>query len=375
MFRRIRPIIIKELRQIRRDTRSLGLLLVFPAFLVFLIGYALNFDVKHVKLAILDQDRSPRSREYIRAFSTSEYFDIGYNVGSYADLTTLLNEGKAQMAVVTPVKFAADLLAGRDVDVQFLVDGSDANTATMAIGYAASITQTYSASIATAALARSGRESYVPVDFRPKIWYNPELVSAKFLLPGLFGFILMLSAVISTSLSVVREKEHGTMEQLMISRLHTAEIIIGKTIPYLAVSLLSSVLILATGYIFFQISVRGSLVWFYAGTTMFLLGALGQGLFISTIAPNQQMAFLISVLTSLLPTFLLSGFVFPISSMPVVLQILSNITPTKFYLIVVRGIILKGVGLAAFWDQLLYMAIFAGITLTLSSVRLLRRAE
>lgn len=374
-FKRIRPIIIKEFRQIRRDKRSLGVLLVFPALLVLLIGYALNFDVKHISVAVFDQDKTQSSREFVRSFSNSEYFDFNYSVQSYEEIDMLLDEGKVLIVFVIPTNFSKELLAGRDAKLQILVDGSNSNTATTAIGYSNAIVQAYSMRIALETLARSGKELYVPIDLHPKVWYNPELISAKFLVPGLIGFILMLSAVVSTSLSVVREKERGTMDQMMVSPLKTGEIILGKTISYLIIALVASVLVLLIGYFFFDISIRGSIIWLYVGIFIFLLAALGQGLLISAISHTQQVAFIISVFSTLLPALILSGFVFPIRSMPIALQIISNLTPPKFFLIVIRDVILKGVGPAAFWEQLVYMLIFAAVTLGLSTRLLLKRAN
>ena len=373
MFKRIRPIIIKEFRQIRRDKRSLGVLLVLPAFLIFLIGYALNFDVKHISLAVYDQDRTQTSREFIQSFVNNEYFEYNYDVTDEGEIDKLLGEGKALIAIVIPPDFSKSILANRDATVQILIDGSNANTATTAIGYLNGIIQNFSGKLTAKALQRVGRELFPPVDFRPKVWYNPELVSAKFLVPGLIGFILMISAVVSTSLSVVREKERGTIEQIMVSPLNTAEVIIGKTLPYLLVGLLASALVLVVGFLLFDISIKGSLLWLYAGIVLFLLAALGQGLLISTIAETQQVAFIMSVFSSLLPTFLLSGFVFPIRSMPIVLHILSNVAPAKFFLIVVRSVILKGVGPSAFWEQLIFLIMFASATIGISSLRLQKR--
>ena len=374
-IKRIRPIVIKEFRQIRRDKRSLGVLLVFPALLVLLIGYALNFDVKHISVAVFDQDKTPTSREFVRSFSNSEYFDFNYSVENYSEISKLLDEEKAMIAVVIPPDFSSNLLGGKNTTLQILVDGSNSNTATTAIGYINAVVQTYSQNIAIATLARYGKEPYVPVNVQPRVWYNPELLSAKFLVPGLIGFILMLSAVVSTSLSVVREKERGTMDQMMVSRLQTVEIILGKTISYLIIALLASVLVLLIGYVFFDISIRGSFFWLYVAIFIFLLAALGQGLLISTVAQTQQVAFIISVFTTLLPSLILSGFIFPIRSMPVALQVISNLSPPKFFLVALRDIILKGVGPAAFWDQLVYMSIFAAVTLGISSVRLLKKAD
>ena len=374
MIQALKPIIVKEFRQIRRDPTSLGMLLVLPAALIILVGYALNFDVKHVPLALFDQDRTAASRAYLEKFKRTDSFRYAYDVSSYSDIDHLMLNGKIKIAVVVPTTFSHDLLAGRDVHVQILVDGADANTALQAVNNAARMTADYSAKLVTDALVRRGRAQYVPIDFRPRIWYNPDLISNKFLIPGLIGFILVLTAVVSTSLTVVREKERGTMEQIMVSPLHPLQVILGKTIPYFFISLVAATAILVIGYVLFDIEVKGSLLLLYAGICTIILGALGQGLFISTVTDSQQVAFMISVFSSLLPSFLLSGFVFPIASMPVVLQVISNIAVNKFFLVVVRGVMLKGVGFEAVWEQFLYMAIFAAVTLGISTRRMQKRS-
>ncbi len=374
-IRRILPIVRKEFLQIWRDKRSFTVLLLFPGILIFVIGYALNFDVKHISLAVFDRDKSSTSRGFIRNFSNTEYFDINYVVNDYSSIDELLNRGDARVALIIPEDFSGAILAGKETSVQVLVDGSNANTATTAIAYIQVIIQTYSTNLVMDVLKRAGREFYMPIDLRPKIWYNPELSTAKFLIPGLIGFILMISAVISTSLSVVREKERGTMEQMMVSSLTTLEIIIGKTVSYLIIALAASAFVLIVGFLAFNIAIRGSILWLYVGIMIFLIGGLGQGLLISTITNTQQVAFLVSVFSSLLPTFLLSGFVFPIRSMPLFLQVLTNITPAKFFLVVVRSEILKGTGPSAYWDQLIYMAIFSAIMIGFSAVRLLKKAK
>ena len=374
-IRRILPIVRKEFLQIWRDKRSFTVLLLFPGILIFVIGYALNFDVKHISLAVFDRDKSSTSRGFIRNFSNTEYFDINYVVNDYSSIDELLNRGDARVALIIPEDFSGAILAGKETSVQVLVDGSNANTATTAIAYIQVIIQTYSTNLVMNVLKRAGREFYMPIDLRPKIWYNPELSTAKFLIPGLIGFILMISAVISTSLSVVREKERGTMEQMMVSSLTTLEIIIGKTVSYLIIALAASAFVLIVGFLAFDIAIRGSILWLYVGIMIFLIGGLGQGLLISTITNTQQVAFLVSVFSSLLPTFLLSGFVFPIRSMPLFLQVLTNITPAKFFLVVVRSEILKGTGPSAYWDQLIYMAIFSAIMIGFSAVRLLKKAK
>jgi ABC-2 type transport system permease protein len=272
-----------------------------------------------------------------------------------------------------PAEFADNILAGRDAPVQILVDGSDGNTGSQALSNAARITSDYSTRLTADVLDRMGKHYYLPVDFQPRVWYNPDLLSNRFLLPGLIGFILVLTAVISTSMTVVREKERGTMEQIMVSPLRPIDVILGKTIPYLLISLLAATAILFLGYILFDIEVKGSLLILYLAFVTIILGGLGQGLLISTVTDSQQVAFMVSVFSSLLPSFLLSGFIFPISSMPVVLQVISNIAVNKFFLAVVRGVMLKGVGFWAVWEQFLFMAIFAAITLGVSTKRMQKR--
>ena len=373
MFRTLRPIIIKEFRQIRRDPASLGMLLALPAVMIVLVGYAINFDVRHVPMAIFDQSKTPASRAYLDRFKHSEYFDYKFDVADYKEIEEHFLKGRARLAIVVPKNFAVDQLAGRDAHVQILVDGSDANTGVQALSNSARMTADYSVHLAAETFTRNGRSLYSPVDFQPRVWYNPDLLSNQFMLPGLIGFILVLTAVVSTSLTVVREKERGTMEQIMVSPLRPIHVILGKTIPYMLISLVTATAILILGDLLFSIQVKGSLLVLYAGIFTIILASLGQGLFISTVTDSQQVAFMMSVLSSLLPSFLLSGFVFPISSMPVFLQVLSNVAVNKYFLIIVRGVMLKGDGFGALWEQFLYLGIFVVVTLGVSTKRMQKR--
>lgn len=374
MLKALRPIIKKEFRQIRRDPTTLGMLLVLPTALIVLVGYALNFDVKHISLAVFDQSKTAESREFLEQFRHTEFFNYHFEVRSYGEIEDLFLLNKAKAAIVIPTDFAEDLLAGRSTSVQILLDGADANSAGQAMNYATRMTMEYSNRLRAEFLMSRGRSQYIPVDFQPRMWYNPDLTSAKFLIPGLIGFIIVLTAVISTALTVVREKERGTMEQLMVSPLHPLQLILGKVVPYLLISLVIATSVLFVGYLLFDIEIKGSLLLLYAAIFVFILGGLGQGLLVSSITDSQQAAFMMAVFSSLLPTFLLSGFVFPISSMPVVLQVLSNIAVTKFFLIVVRGVMLKGVGFGAVWEQFLFMMIFAAITIGVSTRKFQKRA-
>src|SRR3989338_7197009 len=366
------PIVRKEFRQISRDRRALGILVFLPGLLLVLVGYALNFDVKNLSVAVVDEDRSPESRHFVQSLTGSEYLVHKWSLDDRSGIDRLLEEGEAQVSLVIPRGFAHAMIEGKSIQVQVIVDGANANTAAIAAGYVALGIQDYSSRVLAQLLERHGAHILVPIDIHPRLLFNPELKTAKCLVPGLFGLILMLSTVISTSLSVVREKELGTMEQLKTYPLKAYEIIIGKAVPYLGIALLAATLILVLGWLMFDVSVRGSLLVLYVAIFIFLLAGLGQGLVISSVAKNQQIAFFISVFSSLLPAFLLSGFVFPLSSMPMILQVIANILPTKYFLVIVRAVILKGVGIGPVWDQFLALSLFSAFAIGLSSIRLHR---
>jgi ABC-2 type transport system permease protein len=371
MLGQIRPIVKKEFRQIKRDRRTLGMLLFLPGFLLIMYGYALNFDVKHLALAVVDQERSEASRDFRRVFAHSEYFDLKFDLESSQDVDRFMGQDKIQLAVVIPDDFSKSLLAGKAASVQVIVDGEETNIAGTAVGYINALAQSYSARIVIENLMKRGQPRIMmPFDIRPRVWYNPELVSARFLVPGLMAFILMIIVVISTSFSVVREKERGALEQIIVSPVKPAALIIGKTIPYAAVSLVSSHLVLLFGYLLFHVAVRGNYLLLLLGVFLFLICGLGLGLLISTIAHSQQVAFIISIVATLLPTFLLSGFIFPIRNMPAVIQAVTYLIPARYFLVILRGVMLKGVGIEAFWMQLIFLLIFAVVAVGVSSARL-----
>jgi ABC-2 type transport system permease protein len=367
----IGPVIRKEFRQIRRDSRSLIFMIFLPAFLLVMFGFALNFDVKHVPLAIVDQDGSRTSRELVAKFRTTEYFDVRATVERTGDLDGLMASEKIKAALVVPEKFAEDLLAGRSASVQFILDGANAMSGTTAAGYAAAILQSYSQRITLEAMARRGfGEMMLPLRTDVRVWYNPELRSARFLVPGLMAFILMVVLTTSTAFSVVREKERGTMEQISVSPLRPAALIIGKLLPYVFISLASAHLVLAMGWALFGVAVKGNYFLLLLSMVLFLVCGLGQGLLISAITRTQQVAFLVSIILTILPTFLLSGFVFPIRNMPAVIHLITYFIPARYFLVALRAIILKGAGFPAFWDQDLALAVFGVLTVTLSAVLL-----
>src|SRR3989339_27266 len=253
MIRRLWPVIKKEFRQIRRDKRVLAILALVPAFLLFLNGYALNFDVTHIRMAVVDLEKSGRSREFLEGFKTSGYFDVVYNLNSAEEASALLDDAAVLAALVIPPDFSRRLLSNQTVDIQVLVDGVNSNTATTVIGYVQAVTLQYSRDITLATLSKIGRRNYLPINYEARIWYNPELKSVKFLVPGLIGFILAITCVIATALSIVREKERNTIEQITVSPVHALEFILGKMVPYAVISLIAAVIVILAAYVLFGV--------------------------------------------------------------------------------------------------------------------------
>jgi len=360
----------KELLQSARDPLSLGMLLGVPCMMLLLYGYAINFDVRHIALAVEDNDKSAVSRELIASFVNSTYFDQVADLPAGADLRRLTERRQAKGVLIIPEGAARDLAAGKTVPLQLLLDGVDANTATTVLGYASAL---IAAANVQEVAAASGRLQLAPIDFQPRVWYNPELKSTRFLIPGLIGFILMLTAVLSTAISVVREKERGTMEQLRVTSLKPGELILGKTLPYLGISLLATVLILVAARFLFGIAVAGSYFQLFAATLVYLIGALGLGLLVSSVADTQAVAFQGGALISMLPAIFLSGFIFPIRSMPRALQIVTYAVPARYFNVVLRGVILKGAGLESYPQDMAFLVVYALVVMGLAYLRLARK--
>jgi ABC-2 type transport system permease protein len=361
----------KELRQIARDRRTLLILLFVPVFFLLIYGYALNFDIRHVRIAVQDNDRSTQSRDVISSFVNSGYFDLYGEVPTDALISRAIDRNEVRAVLVIPARFGHDVTNGRPTSLQLIVNGDNANTATTVVGYARSLVA--AASSRYEVQARLGSVQGPLLTVEPRVFYNPELRSTLFLVPGLIAYIAMLTAVVSTALSIVREKEVGTMEQVRMSPIGPVPYILGKTAPYFLVSLISSMSIVVAAMVLFDMPMRGSWLVLLGVVSLFLVGALGFGLLISSIAETQQVAFQIALLTSFLPTLMLSGFIFPISSMPVFLQFVTHIVPARYFLVALRGIVLKGVGPAAFWQDLLALGVFAVVILGLASIRVRRQ--
>lgn len=359
----------KEFRQILRDRRTLMILLFIPVFFLLLYGYALNFDIRHVALAVEDRDQSTESRTLINAFVNSGYFDLVATFHSDEELRRLMDQNTVRAALVIPENTGRALGRGDAAPVQVLINGDNANTAATVLGYSISIIRGVSTDLI---VQQRGTGLQPPVSVEPRIWFNPELKSTLFLVPGLIGFIGMIVATISTAISIVREKERGTWEQVRMAPIDTVSYVVGKTLPYLGISLISSMAIIVAAMWLFELPMRGTWGALLLATTVFLLGALGTGLLVSTIAESQLVAFQVVLILAFLPTFLLSGFIFPIANMPVPIQVVTYAVPARYFLVALRGIVLKGVGLATVWTDMAAMTTYALVVLGLASVRLSR---
>ncbi len=364
MIRRILATTVKELLQLKRDWRTALALLGMPIVLLMIYGYALSFDVTDIRLGVVDQSRTQDSRRVVEAFLKSGYFVQRAVLDDSRPLDDLFTAETIQAALVIPADFASRTSARRPTSILFVLDGSDAQTANTVLGYARQIVASQIGSLYDI-------EVQAAYQADPLVWYNP-LKSSIFLVPGLLAFILMVSSVIATALAVVREKERGTMESLRATPIRAIELLLGKTLPYLLVGSVSAAGSLFLAWALFDVPIRGSLLWLAAVTLLFLAGGLGWGIFISTIAETQQLAFQLSLLSSMLPTLLLSGFIFPISSMPKALQIFTLIVPARYYISALRSIVLKGVGPEVWWEQAGALIIYASIVLLLATIRMIR---
>lgn len=365
-LRTIAAVSRKELRQIGRDRRTLLILAFVPALFLLVFGYALNFDVRNIALGVEDRDQTSQSRALVSAFVNSGYFHHAASVHDVRGVERLLDRNEARAVLSIPEGFGRALTLGTPAPVQVVVNGDNANTATAVVAYASSILQGAGALSDRITATAAGS----PVIVEPRIWYNPELRSALFLVPGLIAYLMMLMSVTSTSLSIVREKESGTIEQVRMAPVSTFAYLAGKMVPYFVISLLSATLVFVASQLLFDLPMRGSWWALFAVLSVYLLGALATGLLVSTIADTQQVAFQIALLVSLLPTLMLSGFIFPISSMPDVLQAITRIVPARYFLTALRGIVLKGAGLTQFIPELAALTLYMAAVFGLASLRL-----
>ncbi|HXV61472.1 MAG TPA: ABC transporter permease [Vicinamibacteria bacterium] len=347
----------KEVLHLRRDRRSLILAFLLPVLLVILFGYAISWDVKDIETAVLDHDGSGRSRELLNAFWSSGYFRLVARLERPSEIDALLDRGTIRIALVIPPGFASDLDAGRTAQIQGIADGTDANTATIALAYARAIVRSYSNRI------RVAGSRAPPIESRTRVWYNEDLSSKNMIVPGLVAVIMTIIAAMLTSLTIAREWERGTMEQLAATPVSRLEVVVGKLLPYLAIGLMDVVGVSLVGVFLFGVPFRGSAALLMMLSLAFLIGALGLGMFISAVARSQLLATQLAMVATFLPAFLLSGFMYDIAVMPKPLQAFTYLVPARYFLVVTRGIFLKGVGIEVLRVQGLLMIVFAVIGL------------
>ncbi|MDD5556599.1 MAG: ABC transporter permease [bacterium] len=369
---RVTAVARKEALQIRRDPRSLGLGLAIPVLLLVLFGYALTLDVDNVPTVVWDRDNSQTAKDFILNFSNSRYFDVYAYADTYRDIVRRIDRGEALIGMVIPKDFSLAIESGARTPVQFLLDGSDANTATIARGYVTSVVNRYNEGLRARPPRAGGVVNPLPVIFRPRPWFNPNFESRIFIIPGLMVVIIMIIAALLTSLTVAREWERGTMEQLISTPVTPGELIAGKFIPYFCIGLFDLLVAVVLAVAVFGVPVRGSVLLLLALSSLFLAGALMMGILISVEAMNQRLASQLAMLTTFLPAFLLSGFVYPIWNMPAVIQAVTYLIPARYFIVILRGIYLKGVGLRDLWTQTLFLFIFAA-AVSLLAVRRFRK--
>lgn len=375
-LQRVAAVARKEFIHVVRDPRSLGMGIAIPMLLLFLFGYALTLDVDRVPLMVWDQSGTPESRDFVSRFGGSRYFTLTGYADTYRTIEGAIDRRDVLMALVIPADFARKVRTGATAPVQLILDGSDSNTATIALGYAEAVTQSWSRQVT---LEQTRRLGTVPtagsVDVRPRIWFNTDMVSRNYIFPGLIAVIMMVIAALLTSLTVAREWETGTMEQLIATPLRGPELIAGKLIPYFAIGILDLVLSVLVGEFVFDIPLRGSLWLLFGLALLFLLCALAFGLLISIVTKNQRLASQIAMVTTMLPAFLLSGFIFPIENMPPPIQAVTHIITARYFVTILRGIYLKGVGLGVLAPEVAFLAVFGVAVLALAVRKFRKKVE
>ena len=369
-MRQIYHIIIKEFLHLRRDRKMLAISILAPVIQLILLGYAATTDVKDIPMLVLDQDKSSVSREFINLFVNSGYFVLTQQVNSPDKIDQYIEDGEVWIALVIPSDFSANMLAGRQTTVQLIADGSDANSANIGIGYVSQIIATYSRSLMrTIETQTRGRLTFAHVNPEVRVWYNPELKSRNFMVPGVLALVLMIITMTLTSLGIVKEKEIGTLEQLMVTPIKPYQLIIGKLLPFVIIAAVDILLVITVAYWWFGIPLRGSFFLLLSLSGLFVLTTLGLGLFVSTVSKTQQQAMMTAQFFFFMPFIFFSGFTFPIENMPQVIQYITYAIPLRYYIVIVRGLFLKGVGIAELWTQAAALLAFGVVILTLSVLR------
>ena len=373
MLGRIVAITRKEFIHILRDPRTLAVMFLIPIIELILLGYAATTDIEHLRTVVLDADGSRESRALIDAYRASGYFQITHYAANQVELEHMIDNGTVRAGLVIPAGYSQDLASGQVTQVGFVIDGSDPTVANTVLSASQAVGQAQSVALSLQALGRYQLPG-PQIEVRPRVWYNPELKSANFMIPGLMGIILQFLATLLTALAVVRERELGTLEQLIVTPIRPIELVLGKVVPYVAVAFFDLLEVLVIGVLWFDVPIHGSVTLLLALSGLFLLTSLGLGLFISTLAHTQQEAMLVSFFI-MLPSIFLSGFFFPLEAMPEFLRAFSYAIPLRYLLIIMRGIVLKGVGANALWKEVIALAIFGTVILALAAQRFRKRLE
>jgi len=373
----ILKIVRKEFQQFKRDPKMFGIILVAPVVQLVLLGYAATLDVNSIHTLIYDQDKTSSSRNLIERFESSGFFSIDYYADKYEDITSTLDNGKAIFALIIPKDFEKGIERNETVDLQAIFDGSDGNTASIASGYVAQIVAKYSQFLALNSMNRLGIK-IIPsgkLTSEPRVWYNPTLKTRNFMVPGIVGLLLSIITLLLTSLAIVKEKEIGTLEQLIVTPIKPYQLIIGKLIPFVILGFVAVIIVLTAMRLVFTIPVRGSMIFLFVSSFLYILSTLGLGLFVSTISKTQQQAMMISIFGILMPMVYLSGFAFPIENMPKIIQYISYAIPLRYFINIIRGIILKGIGFHELWSDGVILFLMGVLILYLSSRRFQKRLE
>jgi ABC-2 type transport system permease protein len=381
MFSRIKELIIKEFIQISRDKRMLLLVFIAPIIQLILFGYAITTDIENISTAIWDLDRTYESRDFISCIENSGNFNLNYYADSEQEITSLLESGDAQVAVKINPGFGKDIKKGNEAKIQIIIDGSDSNSAAVILGYINQISANYSRSVLVERLNQFKllKQENISTNIDSfsneiRFWFNPTLKSRFSNVPAVMAFILLISTIMLTSMSIVKEKEAGTIEQLIVTPIKPIELIAGKTIPFAIIGFIDVLLVISVSYSWFKIPLRGNLLILFFSMILYLFATLGVGLFISTISRTQQQA-MMSTFFFMLPAVLLSGFMFPIENMPVIIQYITYLNPLRYFFVIITGIFLKGTGLGILWPQMLALGIIGIIILAISIFRFRKRLE
>ena len=381
MFSRIKELIIKEFIQIVRDRRMLFLIFIGPIMQLVLLGYAITTDINNISTGIYDLDKTTESRNFISNFENSRYFDIKYHISSEENIKKLLDSNKIQVAIKINPDFGKNIKTGKEAKVQIIIDGSNSNTASIILNYISQISSNYSKSILV------DRINYIKlikgvnisrdINFfsnEIRIWYNPTLNSRTSNVPAVVAFILLIFTIMLTSMSIVRERETGTIEQLIVTPINSVELIIGKTLPFAIIGFIDVLLVVSVSYVWFKIPIKGNLLILFLTMILYLFTTLGLGIFISTISKTQQQAMMSTSFVAM-PAILLSGFMFPIENMPKIIQYFTYLNPTRYFLVIINGIFLKGTGISILWPQILALGIIGVLILAISIARFKKRLE